>query len=168
MSHIKDFVVANMSNADAVYREFGIHPVITLSHSAKESGWGTSTLAKSYYNFFGMMAGGGMSKYWSGKKSADGKWKTYKTAKDSFLDYGRLISSNYPDVYKYKSDPDKYALAISQSRYMTDADNRTKYHTDFLWINNEVSKTIAAEKLKFSGSGILSLFLIGLLISKIF
>lgn len=166
--HIRDFVVANMKNAVAVYREFGIHPVITLSHSAKESGWGTSSLAKNYFNFFGMMAAGPYSKYWTGKKSTNGTWKAYKSAKDSFMDYGRLISTSYPDVYKYKNDPDKYAWAISQSRYMVDSDNRPKYHSDFLWINKEVSKTIAAEKLSWSGSGILSLLLIGFIITKIF
>lgn len=167
--HIRDFVVANMKNAVAVYREFGIHPVITLSHSAKESGWGTSSLAKNYFNFFGMMAAGPYSKYWTGKKSTNGTWKAYKSAKDSFMDYGRLISTNYPDVYKYRNDPDKYASAISQSRYMTDADNRPKYQSDFLWIKKEVTKTIAAEKLNVygAGTGILTLFLIGLLISKI-
>lgn len=171
--HIIAYVKSRWSDAVAGYKKFGIHPVIFLAHSAKESGWGTSFLATSCNNYFGMMAAGPFSAYWNGKQYqksvGSAKWKIYSSPQNSFLDYARLISTSYPEVYQYRNDPDKYAYAISQSRYMTDADGRSKYHTDFVWINKQVGESIAAQNLISSStiSPILAAFGIFLL-TKIF
>lgn len=168
--HCKTYVVKNWDNALKAYKQFGIHPIIFLSHSAKESGWGTSYLAVNCKNYFGMMAAGSYSKYWSGKshKGSNGsKWKIYSSSLNSFMDYGRLISTSYPDVYAFRSKPDEYAAAISKSKYMVDADNRPKYQTDFIWINKEVAGIIASEKLEKRTPNLLVFGVIALALTKL-
>ena len=122
------------------------------------------------------MAAGETNPYWKGQyyqTSGGSKWRKYATAKNSFMDYGRLISTsnNYKTAYSVSSDPDQYAWAISQSPYMTDADGRAKYYQDFLSINKSIAGIVAAEKLKttmsvgFLGFAAISL-LGGILIMK--
>lgn len=151
--HCIEFVKKNWNHALAAASKFRMHPVIFLSHSAKETGWGRSYLALTCNNYFGIMAAGETNPYWDGQyyqSSGGAKWRKYATVKDSFMDYGRLISTSghYKTAYSVSADPDQYAKAISQSPYMTDADGRTKYYHDFLSINKTIIGIAAAEKLK--------------------
>ncbi len=45
---------------------FSLNPVVILAQAALESGWGESTLARTYHNFFGMCAAGKANEFWSG------------------------------------------------------------------------------------------------------
>ncbi len=46
--------------------KFSINPVVILAQSAIESGWGQSTLAQEYNNFFGITGYGRKNDYWPG------------------------------------------------------------------------------------------------------
>lgn len=173
--HQIDFVKNNWEFALNAAKKYKMHPVIFLSHSAKETGWGRSYLAEYHNNFFGIMAGGTTNQYWKGQyyTSTSGvKWRKYDKPADSFMDYGQLISSSslYKEAYKASSNPDSFALAISQSPYMTDADGRQKYYQDFVSINKSIAGIAVQEKLKANMSigfvGLSVLLLAGVLIFK--
>lgn len=155
--HCIEYVKSNWSYALNAAKKYKIHPVIFLSHSAKETGWGRSFLAVNHKNYFGIMAGGNTNQYWKGKTvktSSGATWRSYDQPIDSFMDYGLLISSSslYKDAYKVSSNPDSFAYAISQSPYMTDADGRAKYYNDFVSINKTIASIAVQEKLKMSMS----------------
>ena len=52
---------------------YRINPVVILAQSAIESGWGESTLAQEYNNFFGLTGYGVVNAYWHGGKTDQGK-----------------------------------------------------------------------------------------------
>lgn len=132
-----------------MYKEFRIHPVISLAQSAKETGWGKSYLAMQHNNMFGIIAAGSANNYWNGvfyqKDSKSTKWRSYQTKLLSFMDYGRMLttSSNYKSVIAHVNNPKEFARAISQTKYITDADNREKYYTDLLLITNKIQQIIS-------------------------
>lgn len=173
-NHTVDFVKNNWKNAVILQKKYGIHPVISLSQSAKETGWGQSFLAQTQNNYFGMMAAGDKNEYWSGKiyqkTGSQYKWKVYDTPLQSFLDYGRLLStgSNYKNVIVHADNPAEFAKAIANSKYITNADGREKYYTDLISINKTVVGVIEKENLQNTAVGIgllLALITVGLLIS---
>lgn len=168
--HQIEFVKNNWKNALDASKKYKINPVVFLSHSAKETGWGRSYLATAHNNYFGIMAAGKPNFYWKGKsiKTTSGStWRSYDNSHDSFMDYGLLISTSsyYEEAYKVSSNPDAFALKISQSAYMTDSDGRTKYYNDFVSINKTIAGIAMQENLKSSMSfgwvGFTALVLIG-------
>ncbi|MBP5380094.1 MAG: glucosaminidase domain-containing protein [Ruminococcus sp.] len=57
----QDFI-GNVGNAaKKTYSKYKILPSMTIAQAILESGWGSSTLSKKYYNFFGMKAGSNYS-----------------------------------------------------------------------------------------------------------
>ena len=171
-----DFVKSNWPNAIATWKKYKIHPIASLSHSAKETGWGRSPLAVGSNNYFGMMSAGSTNTYWDGSftpGSEGRKWKKYKSPIQSFLDYGLLISTSkkYQDAYKVASKPDQYAEAISKSPYMTNADGRQKYLQDFVSINQSVGTIVSDLKLEtVSNNGVffISAIVAGFIVKRLF
>ena len=52
---------------------YGLNPVVILAQSAIETGWGESTLAVCYNNFFGLTGYGVANAYWHGGKTDQDK-----------------------------------------------------------------------------------------------
>lgn len=133
--------------------KFGLNPIVILAQSAIESDWGTSPLAENHNNFFAITVGN-----WTGEKtqsSASGLWfRKYGTPKDSFFDFGRLISTKYKSAATVSNNVNAYATAISQSPYITEknGDNRTTYKNGIIK-NAAIIEKIAAEKGLSSGAG---------------
>jgi flagellar protein FlgJ len=150
----KTFVHKNWENAVKTYKKYGIHPIITLSQSAKETGWGQSNLAKNHNNYFGIRATGSINEHWKGQhvQTSSGKWKKYEIPLLSYLDFGRLIKKNYHTAYQHAENPSEYAKAISQSSYIVDSDDRNKYYTDLLSINNRIQNIVNSEKLNITSN----------------
>ena len=118
---------------------FGMNPLVILAQAAVESGWGTSYGARERKNFFGITAAGSPNEFWDGSYSVGQnqyalKFRTYRTALDSFMDFARLISSRYGDAHRQSYAPEAYAQAIAYSPYIAEqnGDNREGYRTAVL------------------------------------
>jgi flagellar protein FlgJ len=139
----QSFVESYFEAAYAAFKKYGIHPTATIAQAAKESGWGEAYNATKAKNFFGMTKGSAIiNEYWFGiwRKSASGqKYRVYPSATNSFLDFGRVIATHYPDSAAVSSDLEQYADTISQSAYLTSADNRAQYRSDLISIGNKCS-----------------------------
>ncbi len=127
------FVFTYLPIAEKAGKIFGINPVVILAQAAIESGWGTSTLAKQYHNFFGITAYGETNNYWKGgkyiSKSSGLPFRTYQTATDGIMDFARLISTKYKEAARASASVTEYARLISSSPYINEknGDNRAKY-----------------------------------------
>jgi flagellum-specific peptidoglycan hydrolase FlgJ len=162
MTKQEKFVVDYYPVAKLAGGYFIMDPLIILAQSAHETGWGTSILARSHNNFFGITAGGKKNAYWDGKiyqaqNQYALKFRSYKSPRDSFLDFGRLIGTMpaYRKAYRYaKTDPLAYAREISLSPYISEAngDNREQYRRaielHYTTIKNIVQKKGLAPRSK--------------------
>ena len=114
-----------------VGEEFGIDPSIILGQASQESGWGTSNLFNKSNNLFGIIAAGRPNDYWGGRKTPGqiGNFRAYDNVEQSMADFARLIRDKYPAAYASGNDPAKYAAAIANSPYISEAngDDRAIY-----------------------------------------
>jgi flagellar protein FlgJ len=146
-----DYVLKYYSVAVMVGKEFGLNPIVILAQAALESGWGTSTLARSYNNFFGVTAYGSKNQYWTGgkyiSKSSGLPFRTYKSAADGFRDFARLITTKYSAAAKASGSYTEYARIIASSPYINEknGDNRAKYKE--IIIRNAVAIIELSKKL---------------------
>lgn len=157
-----DYLKANYTYAVAAGKEFSINPVVILAQAALESGWGKSYGARIRKNHFGITRGSGTkNKYydgaWSWNDAKTIRFRIYRTVKDSFFDFARLIKNNYKEAANVSADYAKYAKAIAYSPYIseTNGDNRPAYQKAII-IN---SKFVLANLAQFTaipeGGGII-------------
>lgn len=127
---------------------YRINPVVILAQSAIESGWGESTLAQEYNNFFGLTGYGVVNAYWHGGKTDQGKngllFRRYDTAENSFLDFARLISTAYRPAATVSNYPAAYAREIAYSRYISEVngDNRAAYEEMLTRIARQIAPLV--------------------------
>lgn len=143
------YVQNNWTNAVNACSKFGFDPIVELAQGAKESGWGTSKMAREGNAFFGIKATKSTNEYWSGERigGAAGSFRKYSSPQNSFYDHARLISqkSSYKDaVNGAKRSYKEYANKIAYSPYIVDSDNRPKYEQDVANIY-ETCYTIAVQ-----------------------
>ena len=119
--------------------KFKINPTVILAQAALESQWGNSYSAKYRHNFFGITAGKtGINEYWDGQSSVSTSsnisFRIYNTSQDSFFDFARLISTNYPFAASVSNDSTQYAHAIANSPYIFEGngDNRPAYEKNII------------------------------------
>jgi len=131
---------------------FNLNPVVILAQSALETGWGISTLAVRYHNFFGITGSGSKNEYWPGhiiRLSARSlAFRAYLTAGDSFKDYARLICSAYPEAARYSYDPEVFARTIAAGRYISESngDNREVYRKSIVSIAKDIQRIVLTLK----------------------
>lgn len=100
-SNKKEFIKEVADIAYENYREYKILPSITIAQAILESGWGESTLASDYNNYFGIKA----DNRWNGKtieiktkENYDDEvvavFRAYKSLKDSIRDQGKFLFEN--------------------------------------------------------------------------
>ena len=75
---------------------YRINPVVILAQSAIESGWGESTLAQEYNNFFGLTGYGVVNAYWHGGKTDQGKTVFYFAAMIPLKTAFSISPASYP------------------------------------------------------------------------
>ena len=128
---------------------FGMNPVVILAQAAIESGWGESTLAVKYHNFFGIMGYGVTNAYWHGGKTDLGNggllFRRYDTPEHSFLDFARLVFTAYPQAAAVSAYPAAYAQEIAYSRYISEVngDNRAAYRKMLVSIARQIQLLIS-------------------------
>lgn len=129
----ESFVILYFPHALNVWKKFKLNPSVVLAQAAIESGWGESSLATKANNFFGISAYGVSNEYWHGGKvetCPDGLcFRRYDMVENSFLDFGRLITTIYKNAAHVSFLPKSYAQEIAYSRYISEknGDNRELY-----------------------------------------
>lgn len=136
----QNYIKQYLPLAQKAGEQFGMSPIIILAQSAIETGWGESSLAREYNNFFGITAYGRPNPFWDGGRtdlSATGSrpalwFRRYLTAEDSFLDFARLIHS-------------AYAKEIAYSKYISEVngDNRAAYQRMLVSICKSIEQLLS-------------------------
>ena len=140
-------------------KEYKINPVVILAQAAHEGAWGTSFSVRTRKNHFGITVGGSKNNYWDGSWSWNDaktiKFRIYKTEKDSFFDFARLISANYKTAAGVSFDYAKYAKAIANSPYIWEGngDNRPAYEKAIALNAKFILANLTAIKTDSTGSG---------------
>lgn len=115
-----------------VGKQYGIPYEVILGQSAIESGWGESSLAAKYFNYFGIKAVKGEQSVTMGttEYGSGGSYQTsagfavFKDPADGFSGYGRFIHRNgiYRTALQYPGDPHQYIVELKNAGYATDPD----------------------------------------------
>jgi flagellar protein FlgJ len=134
LNSTQQYVSKHYEYARKAGERFRMDPLVILAQAAHESAWGSSSLAKNQHNFFGITAGGSKNEYWKGgvyqaQNQYKLKFRTYDNPQDSFYDFARLISKNYPSAHAVAKEYKQYANKIAHSPYISESngDNRTSY-----------------------------------------
>lgn len=117
-------------------RRFGVPASVTIAQAVLETGWGTSELARSARNYFGMTCGpngGGPVATGcvvgsdrvcdrTGCRPSAASFRVYRSMADSFTDHGRQLSTNrrYRSAYKARSRPATFVKRMAGAGYATD------------------------------------------------
>jgi flagellar protein FlgJ len=117
-------------------RRYGLPASVVIAQTVLETGWGTSDLARTASNYFGMTCGAagsgpvatgcrtGPDRYCdrSGCRPGTASFRTYRTMADSFADHGRHLSTNprYSHAHTARSRPDTFVKRIALAGYATD------------------------------------------------
>ncbi|MCD7937812.1 MAG: glucosaminidase domain-containing protein [Tannerellaceae bacterium] len=131
----QQFITTYLPLARQVEARFGLNPVVILAQAALESGWGQSKLATEYHNFFGICGYGRPNEFWSGMSVELGKdspaFRRYREPLQSFMDYGRLITTAYKTAAGMSYHPEAFAKEIAYSKYISEVngDNREAYRS---------------------------------------
>ncbi len=132
---------------------FNLNPVVILAQAAIESGWGMSTLAVRYHNFFGITAYGRKNEYWEGDSIRLGghslQFRVYRDAENGFSDYARLIRSAYPAAADMSYYPDAFAKEIAYSKYISEVngDNREVYRRSIVSLCRTIGNHLKMENI---------------------
>ncbi|WP_158825780.1 glucosaminidase domain-containing protein [Mucilaginibacter lacusdianchii] len=105
----KSYIDKFKDNAIRIMHESGVPASIILAIAMHESGSGTSKLARSQNNHFGMKGKSPVS--YTGRKRTHSSYKQYDSATDSFQDFARIMTerkqfnhlSSQFSHYDYKS-----------------------------------------------------------------
>ncbi|MDO5041104.1 MAG: glucosaminidase domain-containing protein [Peptoniphilus sp.] len=108
-------------------QKYKLYPSVVLAQSALESGFGRSKLSEEHNNYFGIKSNSKGVKldtveYIRGeKKTLNENFRVYDSKKDSFEDYGRLISESprYEGVLKAQNYAEA-CRALQSGGYATD------------------------------------------------
>ncbi len=150
----EEFVSRYFPLAQDAGKRFSMNPAIILAQAALESAWGTSYGALVRNNFFGITASGSPNEFWDGSFSVSKnlyqlKFREYATARDSFMDFARLISQRYQMAHQVSHDSARYARAIAYSPYIDESngDNREDYRRGILSSYREIVDIIKKKEL---------------------
>lgn len=93
--------------AKEVQSKYGVPASIILGQYAQESGYGKSTVgANNYFNI---------------KGNGNGGYKNYNSKEESFLDFGRLLSTDrYTKYTKNATSTSSYMMGVKKAGYATD------------------------------------------------
>lgn len=138
------YVNEHLPSAQAAGTLYGMDPVVILAQGALESGWGRSELAREHNNFFGITGYGRPNAHWHGQwtelEEGGLRFRRYDSARQSFLDFGRLLRGSYPIAASLSHYPDAFAREIAYSRYICEAngDNREAYRKTLARLCREI------------------------------
>jgi hypothetical protein len=130
------FLDSIIEAAQGVDSEYGVPTSVAMGQATLESGWGTSRLTVNDKNYFGFKCTSssepgpiaiGCHAYQTtectpGCHTVTAYFRVYRTAGDSFRDYGRLLStsSRYQPAFAHVNNPDEFVRAVWRGGYATD------------------------------------------------
>ncbi len=136
-----DFINVAGPAAQAVMAEYGVPASVGTAQSILESNWGRSSLSQNDKNYFGFKCTSasnpgpiaiGCHNYPTQEctptcHTVNAYFRVYASMKDSFRDYGRLLSTSslYAPAFQYVDNPDQFAREIAR-HYATDPDYANK------------------------------------------
>uniref|UniRef100_UPI0006943CFB glucosaminidase domain-containing protein n=1 Tax=Nonomuraea candida TaxID=359159 RepID=UPI0006943CFB len=131
----EDYIASVSAIAQRMQAEYDLPASVAVGQSALESRWGDSGLTRSDKNYFGIkctsptspgpIAVGCVQRQTSECLPTCGPatawFRSYRSAEDSFRDWGRMITSsaNYASALPYRHDPDRFIIEVAK-RYATD------------------------------------------------
>lgn len=136
--NLEEFVDTYGQGAFDVGKKYGIPYEAILAQGILESGYGKSSLAYKYFNFFGIKAGGS----WTGETVSLGTseeytpgttthitaaFRVYPSIEAGWEGYALFITNNghpkrYKEALKYPGDYVKYIIEIKKAGYATSSD----------------------------------------------
>ena len=139
----QEFLAKIIPGAQKTYTKYGILPSVTIAQAINESGWGTSSLAKTDNNLFGIKFPGNHA---SDLQIIQGTWATddggyyahYSSWSDSIEDHGYFLKNNsrYSAAIGLKN-ASAQVKAIADAGYATESD----YYSITMEILNENNLT---------------------------
>ena len=122
------FTAEDIRLAQETEAKYGVPASVTLAQYALESGYGTSNLARTKNNYFGMRARGG-------------GWQSFSSKAESFDAHGRLLAKPlYSDKTKGTTTVKEYIEAIAET-YAPSSDGNVNYAGKILKIINDNNLT---------------------------
>ena len=115
------YISTHLADAQSAGARFHLNPIILLAQAALESGWGTSRLAREANNHFGITGYGASNAFWHGGrvtaryKRGELLFRRYDSARNSYLDFARLLVCSYPQAAAMSRFPADYAKASTMS-----------------------------------------------------
>ena len=133
------YISTHLADAQSAGDRFHLTPIILLAQAALESGWGTSRLAREANNHFGITA-----RY----KRGELLFRRYDSARNSYLDFARLLVCSYPQAAAMSRFPADYAKAIAYSPYISElnGDNRERYRETLVQLCREIEPIYSSLK----------------------
>ena len=140
------YISTHLADAQSAGDRFHLNPIILLAQAALESGWGTSRLAREANNHFGITGYGGRvtARY----KRGELLFRRYDSARNSYLDFARLLVCSYPQAAAMSRFPADYAKAIAYSPYISElnGDNRERYRETLVQLCREIEPIYSSLK----------------------
>lgn len=120
--------------AKEVEEKYGVPRQVTLAQALLESGHGQSGLTQNACNCFGMKLGSSKDTEYVSMETTEhqngadhqeyAKFRSYSSLRDSFMDYGKLLSTSkrYQAAFGHKDDPKRFLKEVIKGGYATDPD----------------------------------------------
>lgn len=148
------YISTHLADAQSAGDRFHLTPIILLAQAALESGWGTSRLAREANNHFGITGYGASNAFWHGGrvtaryKRGELLFRRYDSARNSYLDFARLLVCSYPQAAAMSRFPADYAKAIAYSPYISElnGDNRERYRETLVQLYREIEPIYSSLK----------------------
>ena len=149
------YISTHLADAQSAGDRFHLNPIILLAQAALESGWGTSRLAPGGQQPFRhhwlrgeqrLLARGPhvTARY----KRGELLFRRYDSARNSYLDFARLLVCSYPQAAAMSRFPADYAKAIAYSPYISElnGDNRERYRETLVQLCREIEPIYSSLK----------------------
>lgn len=127
----KNFFLVATALGKEVQAQYGIPYQVVVAQACLESGFGQSGLTQKALNCFGYKTGSSnvpyvtmeTTEYRNGVRGREpARFRSYSSLRDSFMDYGRLLSGadRYKKAFDYKDDPKRFLEEVIKAGYATD------------------------------------------------
>lgn len=118
MTAQEEFLQFALPLAEATFRDSHVPVPVALAQAAHETGWGTSYLALTNNNYFGIKCAGLPE-----PTACAGGYRAYETPEASFVDYGRFLRSNprYAEAFNHLDEPLAFLREIAKAGYAEDS-----------------------------------------------
>ena len=135
-------------------KEYGIPASIKIAQGIIESRYGNSDLSRRSNNHFGITGYGASNAFWHGGrvtaryKRGELLFRRYDSARNSYLDFARLLVCSYPQAAAMSRFPADYAKAIAYSPYISElnGDNRERYRETLVQLCHEIEPIYSSLK----------------------